>query len=456
VQVTAALDRSQAIAARLAEVLGEAPTTLRRLSSGASRETFALETPSRGELVLQVERDPGRSAARPQQAPLLRAAAAVGVPVPGVVDAGEDDAALGASWILMEAVAGTSDPAAILSGEGAPPAPQLLDAIAAALAAVHRMPADEQLAPRGGDVLEDLRRTLDELGEPHPTFELALRALARERPRSAGEALVHGDFRVGNLMVGRDGVSGVLDWELAHIGDPVEDLGWLCVPAWRFGRQDRPAAGLGTREELLGAYERHGGAAVDPLALRWWELAGTLRWGVICVMQAFTHLSGRTRSIEHAVIGRRACEVEWDLLEMLGGADPGAAPPPAPPVPALHDRPTAIELLDAARATLAEDLLPLLDGRAAFELRVTMRALGMVRRELEHAGEHAALHASILAELGVGSEAELAGEIRAGRFEGHEQELTRALRATVAAKLQAANPRYLAAAAADTEKREAT
>ena len=129
------------------------------------------------------------------------------------------------------------------------------------------------------DQLALLRQMHDQLGEPHPTFEFAFRALQADRPPAAPRTLVHGDFRIGNLMVGEDGVTGVLDWELAHVGEPVEDLGWLCVRAWRFMRPDRPAAGLGTREELLAAYEHHAAVEVDPAALRWWELAGTLRWG---------------------------------------------------------------------------------------------------------------------------------------------------------------------------------
>ena len=176
----------------------------------------------------------------------------------------------------------------------------------------------------------------------------------------------------------------------------------MCVPAWRFARRDRPAAGLGTREQLLGAYERHSGVAVDPAALSWWELAGTLRWGVICVMQAFSHLSGARRSVEHAVIGRRACEVEWDLLELLGvpldEATAGrSAPSSAQPAALLHDRPTAIELLHAAREALGDDVLPQLDGRAAFQLRVVLRALGIVGRELEHSAEHTEMRAAALA-----------------------------------------------------------
>jgi hypothetical protein len=281
---------------------------------------------------------------------------------------------------------------------------------------------------------------------------------------------------MGNLMVGPGGLTGVLDWELAHLGDPVEDLGWLCVPAWRFSRPDRPAAGLGSREQLLGAYARHAGVEVDPAALAWWELAGTLRWGVICVMQAFTHLSGARHSVEHAVIGRRACEVEWDLLEMLDARDAGmarapsangtatartagtdaavtgpattdsaaAAPPPAPgATPSLHDRPTAVELIEAVRGALGEEILPLLDGREAFQLRVSLRALGIVRRELELAGRHAALRARLLERFGLHGERELAAAIRDGRLDGREAELRGVLREIVRAKLAVANPKYV-------------
>jgi hypothetical protein len=177
-------------------------------------------------------------------------------------------------------------------------------------------------------------------------------------------------------------------------------------------------------------------------------------------MQAFTHLSGARRSIEHAVIGRRACEVEWDLLELLGprsGAHGAFAGPPRAatgdpahdrPVlrevqPPLHDRPTAIELLDAARSALGEHVLVELSGRPAFELRVTLRALGIVRRELELTSEHAALHAAALSRLGVASEHELAEAIRRGAFDGRDGTLRPELREITRAKLEAANPAYL-------------
>ncbi len=439
-------ERAAAIRSRLAEILGEPEAEdVRRLSGGASRETYLYDRGAGGRLILQCEHAGKPTGEPPGQAALLQAAAAAGVPVASVVAHGADDPVLGAAWTLVQAVPGTSDPAQILAG-AAPGV--LLEDIARALAAVHRMPAEEALAPAADEPLAQLRALHEHLGEPHPVFELAFRTLGTDR-RPERRTLVHGDFRMGNLMVDGDRVTGVLDWELTHIGDPVEDLGWLCVPAWRFGRPDLPAAGLGTREELLEAYARHAGFAPPIEELRRWELTGTLRWGVICVMQAFSHLSGTRRSVEHAVIGRRACEVEWDLLELLdpGGGEatsraPGGAPGADPPLP-LHDRPTAGELIDAARGALGDHVLPLLEARPAFELRVSLRALGMVRRELELAPQHAVLRAGALASLGVDDERALAAAICAGAFDEREGELVSALRALVRAKLEVANPVYL-------------
>ncbi len=128
---------------------------------------------------------------------------------------------------------------------------------------------------------------------------------------------MHGDFRTGNFIVGPEGLRAVLDWELAHLGDPVEDLGWFCVKSWRFGNVDRRAGGFGTAEELLAVYADASGRTVDPAHLHFWEVFGTLKWGVICEMQTFSHLNGLVRSVELAALGRRVAEQEWDLLELL-------------------------------------------------------------------------------------------------------------------------------------------
>jgi aminoglycoside phosphotransferase (APT) family kinase protein len=160
------------------------------------------------------------------------------------------------------------------------------------------------------------RNVMDELGEPHPVFEIAFRWLDAHRPAHARQTLVHGDFRLGNVLVGSQGLAAVLDWELAHVGDPMEDLGWLCVRAWRFGGA-HPVAGIGSYEQLFDAYESVSGVRPDFDAVRWWEVLGTLKWGIICINQATTHLRGISRSHELAAIGRRVCENEYDLIEYL-------------------------------------------------------------------------------------------------------------------------------------------
>ncbi len=168
--------------------------------------------------------------------------------------------------------------------------------------------------------LDQYRALLDTFGEPHPAFELGLRWLADRVPDAPPEPeLVHGDYRNGNFIVGPEGIRAVLDWELAHLGDCIEDLGWLCVKSWRFGVPDNLVGGFGAVDDLLAAYERAGGRRVDEAALRFWVGLGTLKWGVICVGQSFTHLSGLVRSVELATLGRRVAETEWDLLQILDG-----------------------------------------------------------------------------------------------------------------------------------------
>jgi hypothetical protein len=239
------------------------------------------------------------------------------------------------------------------------------------------------------DPLTGLRATLAEFGTISPVFELALSTLDANPPPARDPVTLHGDLRLGNLIVGHDSLHAVIDWELVHAGNPAEDLGWLCVKAWRFGAA-APVAGLGTREELLAAYLAAGGADIGLDELRWWELLGTLRWGVICMTQAQAHLSGAHRSVELAAIGRRVCEQEWDLLLLLAPDDAAAAaarrprPDGAPRErPAPHGRPTASELLDAVRQFLTDQVMPATGGQLAFHARVAANVLSIVAREIE-------------------------------------------------------------------------
>jgi aminoglycoside phosphotransferase (APT) family kinase protein len=333
------------LAGQLAAVMGVAlgkPVEVEgvtRLPGGASRETWSFSVRStdgtRGADDARAARDaadadgtgtrlvlrrdpPGAPVSGLRlEAVLLQAAARAGVPVPRVVVAGDESAGLGATFMIMEFVEGETIPRRILRDEHlAGVRPLLAEQCGRALAAIHRISPDEIPGLTGGDPVEQLRGLLDRLGQPHPAFELGLRWLAETRPPRSAETVVHGDFRNGNLIVGAEGIRAVLDWELAHRGDPLEDLGWLCVKAWRFG-SSMPVGGFGTVEQLVDAYEGAGGRSVDRRALHWWQTLGTLRWGIICIVQALTHTTGLVRSVELAAIGRRVCEVEWDLLELL-------------------------------------------------------------------------------------------------------------------------------------------
>ncbi len=139
---------------------------------------------------------------------------------------------------------------------------------------------------------------------------------------SAGAArtLVHGDFRMGNVVVGPDGLRAVLDWELAHVGDPHEDLAWMCTRTWRFGHASAPVGGVGPREPFYRAYEQESGRTLDRAALRWWETLCSAKVCVVWIVQMNAYLSGVIPSVEQAAIGRRMAETEFDLLELLEGA----------------------------------------------------------------------------------------------------------------------------------------
>ena len=269
-------------------------------------------------LVVQRERKgtvrPGGMA---REAALIVAAAEQGVPVPPLVTSGDGDDGVGSPYLVMERIDGETIPRRILREDAYTSARSILtEQCGTALAGIHQIPAESIPGLEREDQLQQNYELLDAFGEPHPALELGLRWLEANRPPVTRETVVHGDFRNGNLIVGPDGLRAVLDWELAHLGDPMEDLAWLCVKAWRFG-ETPPVGGFGPREELFAAYEAASGHAPDPAVVHWYEVLGTVKWGVICVIQAASHLTGATRSVELAAIGRRVCETEHDLLELL-------------------------------------------------------------------------------------------------------------------------------------------
>lgn len=288
---------------------------LRRLTGGASRETWRF-TADGADYVLQRVRQGTPGGLRTEPA-VLAAAHRFGVPVPEMVVDGSHMTELERPFMIVRAVQGETIARKILRDEEFAKARALLPAqLGAAAASLHQIDPNEIAGLVNEDQMTRYKQVLDDLGEPHPVFEVAFRWLEMNRPDTAKQCIVHGDFRLGNIMVNHDGLSAVLDWELSHVGDPMEDLGWLCVRAWRFGGA-QPVAGLGTVTELFDAYEKISGVRPDADVVRWWETLGTLKWGIMCISQAATHLSGMARSHELAAIGRRVCENEYDLLELL-------------------------------------------------------------------------------------------------------------------------------------------
>lgn len=309
--------------AALARVLGTVlpgPVTVERmdpLSGGASAETWSLDVlDDTGKAhPLIVRRGAGMSLGLDARAePLVqRAAGAMGVPVAEVV-ASFDDAELGTGYVMRRLI-GETIPRKLLREPGYAGALSRLGGdCAAALSAVHgvplqrlpdmpKLPAAEQLA-----LLESLHRSI---GQPVPTFELGLWWLHEHLPPPVPLCLVHGDFRMGNFLVDTVGLVAVLDWELAHLGDPMEDIAWLCTRAWRFGGPGE-VGGFAGREEFYRAY-----GEVDEERVRFWAVLCALKWGVICQLQASAHLRGELPSVERAAIGRRVTETELDLLLAL-------------------------------------------------------------------------------------------------------------------------------------------
>jgi aminoglycoside phosphotransferase (APT) family kinase protein len=298
---------------------------LTRLSAGATNETWSLDAVRDAgvePLILRrsaVGRGPGVLSLQ-AEAQVLSAVHSCGVPVPEVryVLAPEDELGEG---FLMQRIAGATLPGRILRDPAlASVRSRLASELGRIAAAIHAvaLPGLPQLPVLDAQrQVQHLHSQYHAQATPRPVFELAFRWLREHLPPATAVVLVHGDYRHGNLIIGERGVHAVLDWELAHVGDPSEDLAWLCIPPWRFGELDKPVGGFGVREELLEAYESASDLSLDRARLEWWDVLGSLRWGVMCADMPKWLRSGRDTSIERALIARRASESELDLLRLL-------------------------------------------------------------------------------------------------------------------------------------------
>jgi len=314
---------------------------LHRLAGGASRLLWSVDLeiaadtgdPRLYELVVRQD-PPGRILPGGMQLEfeLLKAAAREGVPVPKVHWCCPEASVLKAPFFVMERIGGEAIPRRLLRDDRYAQARDgMASHLGAILARIHRIdPARPELAAGLSRPSEGVWPSVAEVDkvvmgyrnlavEPHPVLDLAERWLRERAPKPRRLSFVHGDYRVGNFMFDETGIKAVLDWELTHVGDPVEDLAWVCVRAWRFGNDDLAAGGVGTREQLVEGYEAEGGDPVDLEALRFWEVCGNFKLALVFIVQSRTFLDGAHTTVELASLGRRTAEGEEELLRLMEG-----------------------------------------------------------------------------------------------------------------------------------------
>jgi aminoglycoside phosphotransferase (APT) family kinase protein len=301
-----------------------------RLSGGASQETWSLDAFAGGEAIpLILRRAPGGAPRAPGQgansvaleteAIVIEAARKAGAAAPRVrcVLTPEDEVGIG---YVMDRLEGETIARKILRDDAfATIRPRLAYQCGEVLARIHAVDttplASVLNVVDGPTQLKRYRDLYDAYDYPHPVFELAFQWLEPRLSQTRRRTLVHGDFRHGNILIAPSGVVAALDWELTHIGDPLEDIGWICTNSWRFGVAEKVVGGFGDLPDLLAGYEGAGGGRIDPEAVKSWIVYGSLKWGIMCMsMYQGFRLDG---SVERAAIGRRSSETEIDLVNLI-------------------------------------------------------------------------------------------------------------------------------------------
>ncbi len=378
---------------------------IERLSGGASQETYRLRVETAAGLrELALRRSPGgkgedaraveRSAPGLRiEAKLMRVARQNGIPEPEVFYVLEPGDELGAGFV-MEWLEGVALGARIVrSPELAETRPKLARQCGEILGRLHTIDLeghglDRDLATlRAVDFIEQTRGRYEALGTPQPMIDFTARWLTENLPDSPERTLVHNDFRNGNLMVDRTGVIAVLDWEIAHIGDPMRDLGWICTNSWRYGAgPELPVGGFGTYEDLFAGYEATSGKTVDLKRVQYWEVFGSFWWAISTLGMTQHYRQGLDRSVERVTIGRRTTECQVDCVNLLiPGPVELVATPESLPDP---DMPRLEELVGATRDFLHGQVRDETTGRIRFHALVAGNALDIVYRDLHCGDEH--------------------------------------------------------------------
>ena len=437
--------------------------SVERLSGGASQETYRIvvEGESKTPRLIALRRAPGGvksdAAIGPGpglgvEAKLMQLAALAGVPEPEVYYIFRPEDGLGEGF-AMEWIEGEALGAKITRSKDLEELRKTLAyKCGEILARIHSVNLDstglredlETFTPE--ELINNSWERYKGFGTPQPMIDYAARWLLDNVPILHKEALVHNDFRNGNFMVNQDSITAVLDWEVAHIGDPMRDLGWICTNSWRFGRSDLPVGGFGSYEDLIRGYEEQSGQSIDLASIKYWEVMGSFWWAVGCLGMVEHYREGPDQTVERPGIGRRSSECQIDCVnllipgpvELVEGAD----------LDDSHEMPRINELLASVTDFLRGDIMSATEGRTNFLARVASNSLDIVSRDLSLGNRARANELQRLREYfsSKGSLDELRWNLVDGLRDGtvplNDKELNDHLRQTVVNQVAIDQPRY--------------
>lgn len=381
----------------LSAALGKRVSNLHRLTAGASMESWAFEADDAPYILRRapggVEINMGLGGIPlATEAALIRAAKDHGVTAPDVLQVFDAKSEVGAAYVMTRLPGEALPQRLFKQSELAPVLDALPDQLAKEMAAIHAIPTAvlPDTVPHAGaaELIGSYFAAYETLGSRRPVYDLAFAWLRDNCPEPYDPpVLVHGDFRMGNLLIGESGLTAVLDWELSHLGDPHQDLAYICAPSWRFGRRDKPVGGLGDVEPFLDAYENTAGRKVDLDRFQFWRVLTTLFWGSACMTMLNDWRTGAERTIERAAIGRRISEVEIDLLLLLSeieGIDAAPLPPlEIPPKTPQTGQTSLAEMITAVSEWNDTEVGPKASGRDRFQSRIAANLLSQLAREAQ-------------------------------------------------------------------------
>lgn len=443
------------LADALGAALGAPIDNLHRLTAGASMESWAFEA---GGEALILRRAPGGAETNTgiggiplaTEAALIEAARANGVTAPKVQHIFPPDSPIGAAYVMTR-LPGDALPQRLFKQPAlALVLEELPNRLAQEMAAIHAIPlaALPDGLPTAGaaELIESYHAAYTTIGEHRPVYDLAFHWLRKKCPEAfIPPVLVHGDFRMGNLLIDGGGLTAVLDWEIAHLGDPHQDLAYICAPSWRFGRRDKAVGGIGDIEPFLSAYEAASGRTIDRNRFRFWRALTTLFWGSACMTMLGDWRGSTERTIERAAIGRRISEVEVDLLLLLAEIEDVKGKPLPPVTIPLRDEPTGqtslAEMITAVAEWNETEVTPRSKGRDRFQSRIAANLLAQLSREAQMGRDFAFARRARLKALRLTPDA-LSEGLTDGSLDWREPALFDHLRLSIMERLLIDQPTY--------------